>query len=264
MSATLTYVGIGAALATVVGIFAIAVLFLQTARRYVDLTEKRLELLREGEAFLLKVVQRQGRALEESREREAQRQAWVPEMVGYPLGRQAGEEPPAGRRPEDSDRRVRETPSADDPPAEVREQRREKAPQADETISRPKDNAPLLGVQVPHPDDDVPGRGWNKSPARFFQKCYDRYLEHYEGYVRLAERLHSSSDEAGAGPGTLTRREWEDKLRRAYDAIERTTQRLDMLEEHYPELATDSDRISSRIGTARLHASLEERFGRLG
>src|SRR5215217_3800264 len=163
MSATLMYVGIGAALATVVGIFAIAVLFLQTARRYVDLTEKRLELLREGEAFLLKVVQRQGRALEESREREAQRQVWVPEMVGYPLGRQAGEEPPAGRRPEDSDRRVRETPSADDPPAEVREQRREKAPQADETISRPKDNAPLLGVQVPHPDDDVPGRGWNKS-----------------------------------------------------------------------------------------------------
>jgi hypothetical protein len=263
MSATLVYVGIGAALATVVGIFAIAVLFLQTARRYVELTEKRLELLREGEAFLLKVVQRQGRALEESREREAQRQDWVPEMVGYPLGRQQGEEPPAGRWPEDSDRHVRETPSADDPPAEDREQRREKAPQANEPISRPKEDVPLLGVQVPHPDDDVPGRGWNKSPARFFQKCYDRYLEHYEGYVRLAERLHSS-DEAGTGPGTLARREWEDKLRRAYDAIERTTQRLDMLEEHYPELATDSDRISSRIGTARLHASLEERFGRLG
>ena len=263
MSATLMYVGIGAALATVVGIFAIAVLFLQTARRYVELTEKRLELLREGEAFLMKVVQRQGRALEESREREAQRQEWVPEMVGYSLGRQESEEPSAGRRPEDSDRRVRETPSADDPPTEAREQRREKAGQADEAVSRPKDNAPLLGVQVPHPDDDVPGRGWNKSPARFFQKCYDRYLEHYEGYVRLAERLHSS-DEAGVGPGTLARREWEDKLRRAYDAIERTTQRLDMLEEHYPELATDSDRISSRIGTARLHASLEERFGRLG
>ena len=263
MSATLVYVGIGAALATVVGIFAIAVLFLQTARRYVDLTEKRLELLREGEAFLLKVVQRQGRALEESREREAQRQEWVPEMVGYPLGRQQGEEPPSGRRSGDSDRRVRETPGADDPPAEVGEQRREKAPQAKEAISRPKEDAALLGVQVPHPDDDVPGRGWNKSPARFFQKCYDRYLEHYEGYVRLAERLHSS-DEAEAGSGTLARREWEDKLRRAYDAIERTTQRLDMLEEHYPELATDSDRISSRIGTARLHASLEERFGHLG
>src|SRR5215210_249409 len=260
LSATLVYLGIGAALATVVGIFAIAVLFLQTARRYVDLTEKRLELLREGEAFLLKVVQRQGRALDESREREAQRQEWVPEMVGYPLGRQQGEEPPAGRRPEDSDRHVRETPNADDPAAEDREQRREKAPQANEAVSRPKGNAPLLGVQVPHPDDDVPGRGWNKSPARFFQKCYDRYLEHYEGYVRLAERLHATRDEAGTD--TLGGREWEDKLRRAYDAIERTTQRLDVLEEHYPELATDGDRISSRIGTARLHADLTERFAR--
>jgi SMC interacting uncharacterized protein involved in chromosome segregation len=115
---------------------------------------------------------------------------------------------------------------------------------------------------VPHPDDDVPGRGWNNSPARFFQKCYDRYLEHYEGYVRLAERLHQRYDEAHAAPGTLERREWEDKIRRAYDAIERTTQRLDMLEERYPELATDNDRISSRIGTARLHASLTERFSR--
>src|SRR5215210_282471 len=264
MSATLVYVGIGAALATVVGIFAIAVLFLQTARRYVELTEKRLELLRAGEAFLLKVVQRQGRALEESREREAERREWLPEMVGSPLGRQQGEEPPAGSWPEDSDRHVREESGVRDSAAEETEQRREGTPKPNEAAARSKADAPLLGVQVPHPDDDVPGRGWNKSPARFFQKCYDRYLEHYEGYVRLAERLHSSRDEAEAGPGTLARREWEDKLRRAYDAIERTTQRLDMLEEHYPELATDSDRISSRIGTARLHAGLEERFGRLG
>src|ERR671913_779576 len=106
MSATLMYAGIGAILATLVGIFAIAILFLQTARRYVDLTEKRLELQREGEAFLLKIVQRQGRALEESQEREAERGEMVPEMVGYSLGRQESEEPSAGRRPEDSDRRV--------------------------------------------------------------------------------------------------------------------------------------------------------------
>src|ERR687897_586315 len=106
MSATLVYVGIGASLATVVGIFAIAVLFLQTARRYVELTERRLELLREGEAFLMKVVQRQGRALEESREREAQRSEWVPEMVGHPLGRNQGEESPGSRWPEGADRRV--------------------------------------------------------------------------------------------------------------------------------------------------------------
>ena len=263
MSATLMYVGIGAVLATGVAILTMAVLFLQTARRYVDLTERRLELLQEGEAFLLKLVQRQGHALEVSRERETERREKVPEMVGNTRGRQQGEESPVSRRPEGSDRNVQETPyTGRSSEVEDEEKRRERAPEADPAPARPKDDAPRLGVQVPHPDDDVPGRGWNNSPARFFQKCYDRYLEHYEGYVRLAERLHQSSDEVDAGPGTLGRREWEDKLRRAYDAIGRTTQRLDMLEEHYPELATDNDRISSRIGTARLHASLTERFGR--
>jgi hypothetical protein len=259
MSATLMYVGIGAILATGVGIFAIAILFLQTARRYVDLTEKRLELLREGEAFLLKIVQRQGRALEESLQREADQREGVPEMVGYVVGRQQGEEPAGGLPPEDTPRRQRGARERRKPPANEEEHKPQEKPT--EAASRQGNEAPLLGVQVPHPDDDAPGRGWNRSPARFFQKCYDRYLEHYEGYVRLAERLHATRDEK-AGADTLGSREWEDKLRRAYDAIERTTQRLDVLEEHYPELATDSDRISSRIGTARLHADLTERFGR--
>jgi hypothetical protein len=256
MSATLMYVGIGAILATLVGIFAIAILFLQTARRYVDLTEKRLELLREGEAFLLKIVQRQGRALEESLQREAEHRESVHEMVGKVVGAQQGEES-ADTRPPESPRqrgaRERRKPS----PSEEDHKQQEKSGEA---ASQEENDAPLLGVQVPHPDDDAPGRGWNRSPVRFFQKCYDRYLEHYEGYVRLAERLHATRDEAGTD--ARGRREWEDKLRRAYDAIERTTQRLDVLEEHYPELATDSDRISSRIGTARLHADLTERFSR--
>ena len=90
MSATLMYVGIGSLLVLGVATLTIAVLFLQTARRYVDLTERRLELLREGEAFLLKIVQRQGRALEESREREAEQREKVPEMVGYVIGKAAG------------------------------------------------------------------------------------------------------------------------------------------------------------------------------
>ena len=255
MSATLMYVGIGAILATLVGIFAIAILFLQTARRYVDLTEKRLELLREGEAFLLRIVRRQGRALEETLQREAEQRESVPEMVGYVVGAQRAEES-ADTRPPESPRR-RGGRERREPPPKEEHQRPEKS---DEGALRQEDEAPLLGVQVPHPDDDAPGRSWNRSPARFFQKCYDRYLEHYEGYVRLAERLHATRDEAGTEAGV--RRELEDKLRRAYDAIERTTQRLDVLEEHYPELATDGDRISSRIGTARLHADLTARFGR--
>ena len=261
MSSTLMYVGIGAILATVVAILTIAVLFLRTVRRYIDVTERRLELLREGQAFQLKLVQRQGRALEESQERESEQRETVPEMAGPTLG-QEGEEPLGSRWPEAPDLHFREAPPTSDSSAEEdEEQSREEASKSDVAASQPKDGPPLLGVQVPHPDDDVPRRGWNNSPARFFEKCYDRYLEHYEGYVRLAERLHQSRDEAEANPGTLVRREWEEKVRRAYDAIERTTQRLDMLEEHYPELATDSERISSRIGTARLHAGLTERFG---
>lgn len=247
MSAAMIYVSIGAGLTLGVGILTVAVLFLQTARRYVDLAEKRLELLQEGEEFLLKVVQRQGLALEESREREAHQRERVPEMVGYPPGRRQGEESPGSRRPPEG---KQGNPVQDD------ERSWKSTSKSDAAVSPPKDGVPLLGVQVPHPDDDVPGRGWSKAPARFFQKYYDRYLEHYEGYVRLAERIHGMRGEAGT-------RAWEDKLRRAYDAIERTTQRLDMLEEHYPELATDGDRISSRIGTARLHASLAERFGRV-
>jgi hypothetical protein len=258
MSATLMYVGIGAILATGVGIFVIAILFLQTARRYVDITEKRLELLREGEAFLLKIVQRQGRALEESLQRESEQRESVPEMVGYVIRHQQGEESSVSPPPEDSHRRQRGARERRRPPE--KEEAHKGQGKTGEVASRRVDNAPLLGVQVPHPDDDVPGGGWNKSPGRFFQKCYDRYLEHYEGYVRLAERLQATRAEADADP--LVRRESEDKLRRAYDAIERTTQRLDVLEEHYPELATDSDRISSRIGTARLHADLTERFSR--
>jgi hypothetical protein len=257
MSATLMYVGIGAVLATSVAILAIAVLFLQTARRYVDLSERRLELLQEREALLLEHVRRQGHTLEESREREAERRENDREMVGDPRGRWQGDESYGSQRPEGLDRHVRETPHAGSS-SEVDDdvQRRQGTP------ARPKGGALRLGVQVPHPDDDVPGRGWNNSPAKFFQKCYDRYLEHYEGYVRLAERLHQMHDEADAAPGTLGSQKWGDKLRRAHDAIERTTQRLDMLEEHYPELATDNERISSRIGTARLHAGLKERFGR--
>jgi hypothetical protein len=261
MNATLMYVGIGAVLATSVAILTIAVLFLQTARRYVDLTEKRLELLHEREALLLELVQRQGHAPGESQEREVERREKVPEMVGNTRGRRQGEESPGSRRPEVPDRHLRVTPNTGSSSGvEDKEEKRERTPEADP--ARPKEGSPRLGIQVPHPDDDVPGRGWNKSPARFFQKCYDRYLEHYEGYVRLAERLHKMRDEADAAAGTLVKREWEHKLRRAYDAIDRTTQRLDMLEEHYPELATDNDRISSRIGTARLHAGLTERFGR--
>jgi hypothetical protein len=57
-------------------------------------------------------------------------------------------------------------------------------------------------------------------------------------------------------PGSAAEQEWEEKLHRANDGIERTTARLDLLEEYNPELATD-DRVSRRARVARSDSKLE-------
>ncbi len=262
------YVGIGSGLAVGVALLVVAIVFLRTARRYVDLAEERLELLRESEALLLEVVRQQGQVSEESRQRVPERSERIPEVVGHPLGQRPREES-LGNLPssEEAYRDVREAPgirwqvtSAED--AEHRRERTTKAGAPGAASSRPIDGAPLLGVKVPHPDDDVTPRSRNGSVANFFQKRYDLYLEQYERHVRLAERIHRMRDEAQESPGTPQTREWEDKLRRAYDAIDRTTQRLDLLEHHYPELATDGGRLSHRLDLSRLQAELAERSGR--
>jgi hypothetical protein len=98
----------------------------------------------------------------------------------------------------------------------------------------------------------------------FFQRKYDLYLEHHEGYVRLAERTRRMRVEAEQSPGTLQTREWDAKLRCLHDAMKRTTQRLEVLEHHYPELATDSGRLSHRLYLSRLQGELAERSGRSG
>jgi hypothetical protein len=127
-----------------------------------------------------------------------------------------------------------------------------------------EDNRPRLAVWHPHPDDDVsPGRasaGTARSPSdtpiEMFRRHYDKYLENYEGYVKLAERIYRMWDDAGVSPGSLAEREWEERLRRVNDGIERTTARLDILEQYNPELVTD-DRISHRADIARSHSELE-------
>ena len=270
LSATLVYIGIGSGLAIGIALLAVAILFLRTARRYVDLAEERLELLRESEALLLKVVRQQGQDSEGSRQREPGRRERIPEVVGQPLGQRAGEESSGNLpSPEGSDRNVREAPGrrGQVSSAEDGGQRRDGTPKnraPGPASSRPKDGAPLLGVKVPHPDDDVTPRSRNNSVTNFFQRKYDLYLEQYERHVRLAERIHRMRDEAQGSPRTPQTREWEDKLRRAYDAIDRTTQRLDVLEHHYPELATDGERLSHRLDLSRLQAELAERSGRSG
>jgi hypothetical protein len=124
----------------------------------------------------------------------------------------------------------------------------------------PGDKKSPLAVWHPHPDDDVsPGQARTSSaaPVEMFRRHYDKYLENYEGYVKLAERIYQMRDNAEMSPGSLAEREWgEERLRRVNDGIDRTTARLDLLEEYNAELATD-DRISRRASIARSHSELE-------
>jgi hypothetical protein len=140
---------------------------------------------------------------------------------------------------------------------ETRGLSREKA-----TPPREEDDRPRLAVWHPHPDDDVsPGsaaRAPSDAPVEMFRRHYDKYLENYEGYVKLAERICRMRDDAEVPPGSLAEREWEERLRRVNDGIERTTARLDILEQYNPELVTD-DRISHRASIARSHSQLASR-----
>jgi hypothetical protein len=123
------------------------------------------------------------------------------------------------------------------------------------------DKKPHLAVWYPHPDDDVsPGQARTPSttPVEMFRRHYDKYLENYEGYVKLAERIYQMRDDAEVPSGSLAEREWEERLRRVNDGIERTTSRLDLLEEYNPELATD-DRISRRASIARKSLGAREK-----
>ncbi len=130
----------------------------------------------------------------------------------------------------------------------------------------PESKRPRLGVRMPHPDDvDERGKASARQPrsdvrVEMFRKYYDRYLENYQGYVELAEGLYRARENGEAPTGSVEEREWREKLRRAKDGVARTTSRLDILEEHNPELASDN-RISQRAGVARRHAELERRSG---
>ena len=129
-----------------------------------------------------------------------------------------------------------------------------------------------LEVWHAHPDDDVsPGsasagqegaQSDAAAPLKMFHRYYDRYLDNYEGYVKLAERLYLMRERGEVPPGSAAEREWEEKLRRAKDGIQRTTSRLDLLEEYNPELATD-DRICRRASVARSDSELGRRSRRL-
>ena len=247
-----------------------------------DLAEERLEVLREGQARLLNRLEEQrdaARAAEKERE-EAEEDVRTRRGAGRSIERTKRELLAVRHAPE-----ARRGDLTEGPPAEPREPRKleEASP---ERPRRPQPPAGLpetrssgaaeprrtddgasqrRAVKRPHPDDDVrPGstlagqvRAAGGSPVRMFRVFYDRYLDNYEGYVKLAERIHQARTEEEKIPGTWSEREWRERLRRATEGIERTAERLDILEHSNPELASD-DRVSRRAAIARAHARFAE------
>lgn len=287
MTEALLLISVGSLLTLSVATLIIAALALRHARRYVELTEERMEYLREEQVRLLvllsEVRQRSQEEPEQEREQRpearqdhrARRDAeWridqvKRELLGLPSEQQERSSPlPEGQSEDMARARGRLTGKAWQTQKVPRAHTLPK-PAAKPVESSPEDkNQHLarqrLAVWHPHPDDDVsPGsastgqpRARSDAPLKMFHRYYDRYLDNYEGYVKLARRLYLMRDKGEVPPGSAAEREWEEKLHRANDGIERTTARLDLLEEYNPELATD-DRVSRRASVARSHSELE-------
>jgi hypothetical protein len=265
-----------------------ALLTLRKAYLYVVLAEQRFEHLREGQVVLLALLREQSRSSETTgqvhraqepvlREHEpltaASRTRGIDELgLHGPLwnaGRGADDELGVGSSlpdwpPEDTPG-TRERADKEEPPKERGSESRPRAAKfPDTTSSRPAKAAPDAGVSRravwhPHPDDDVsPARvgGPSGVTVKMFRMHYDKYLDNYEGYVKLAARLFRMRDDAEIEAGSAAEGEWDERLRRVTDGIQRTTARLDILEEYNPELATD-DRISRRAAIARDQRELE-------
>src|SRR5215218_3799474 len=285
MTEALLFVGIGTLLMLGVATLGLAAFTLQHARRYVELAEARMEHLREVQAILLTFLNEERQRLKEEQRPETRREheerEWdteqdverrIEQLKGELLQLRTGREvEPTGSSsllegPSGDVRETRRLAEETSPAGEAqgKGQRPASIPETRASESVPEDEKPRLAVWHPHPDDDVsPGRASAEQaparsdvPVKIFRKHYDKYLENYEGYVKLAERIYKSQDDAAMVPGSLAEREWEERLRRVSDGIKRTTTRLDILEEYNPELATD-DRISRRASIARSHSELE-------
>lgn len=268
-----------------------ALLTLRKAHLYVVLAEQRFEHLREGQVLLLALLREQSRSSETTqqehraqervlRKREpltsAVRTRGIDELgLHGPLwnaGRGADDELGVGSSlpdgPLEDTPGTRERADQEEPPKERDFESRPRAANFPDTTSssRPAKAAPDGGVSRravwhPHPDDDVsPARvgGPGGVTVKMFRMHYDKYLDNYEGYVKLAARLVRMRDEAEVVAGSAAEREWDERLRRVTDGVQRTTARLDILEEYNPELATD-DRISRRAAIARDQRELELR-----
>lgn len=244
----------------------VAVRTLQTARRYVDLAEERLEHLREGQDLLLARMEEQRRTAEEERE-EADPDVRTHQGAGRSIER-AKQELLGLRESRSPDAEAPRAPRRPEPPPERPPKAREVRPPAGLPETRASGSSGVEGrqsraVRRPHPDDEVGTDGTPAGqalasggfPIQMFRVFYDRYLDNYEGYVKLAEKIQNARTDDERISGSRAAREWEERLRRVHDGIDRTTARLDILEHSNPELASD-DRVSRRAGIARIHSRL--------
>jgi hypothetical protein len=267
MAEALLLVVVGSLVPISVATLVAAVLALRKAQSYVESVERRLESFHEGQTLLLALLREQGRSAEGGEDPVRQERDRL--ALAVDARRFAGQEidgPKPGLRPAGPEAgSPLSTGSSDEGPPKV-EAKPRPASFPDTTSSGPaktQDEGARRAVWHPHPDDDVsPARpgGAGEAAVEMFRMHYDKYLDNYEGYVKLATRLHRMRDAAEVPPGSEAEREWEGRLRRVTDGIQRTTSRLDILEEYNPELATD-DRISRRAAIARSQRELERRKG---
>ncbi|MGF1472100.1 MAG: hypothetical protein ACFB50_10210 [Rubrobacteraceae bacterium] len=273
----------------------LAVVVLQRARGYVELAEKRLELLRQGQERSLSILRElqhsggevgahQETPVPAVRERKEQREAEVKiarlekelqdirnasgSGIAVETGSTRSENNPGGEEKTSGYLAVKEPVTFEDsgdvrasPPVEVREPSPAGGPNQDSG----KGETGFV-VRHAHPDDDVNPRketanqsGAQGSPIKMFQEHYHRYLENYEGYVKLIERLCKLRDEEQPPAGSPADREWQQRVGRLQDGIQRTTGRLDILEQYNPDLASD-ERVSRRAEIAQSYSALEKRL----
>lgn len=272
----------------------IAVFVLQKARGYVDLAEERMERLREGQDLVFQFLREEKISRIERNEAVAREESLVPEVRHQ--GEEHHPEPKIEElenelqklRQGRGDNLMEQSGpswsgnSSEEPPQNVGLLAEEKE-ESEVTQENPKSSSaakppgptspgsgPSLAVKHAHPDDDISLRregvkgvkqddSQGGAPVKMFREHYRRYLENYEGYVKLAERLCRMRVDGEVPPGSPAEDEWKQKLRRLNDGIQRTTTRLDILEQYNPELASD-DRVSDRAEIARSYAELQKKL----
>ncbi len=252
----------------------IAIFVLQKSRNYVELAEERMERLREGQERIFQFLREERRSHSEEPVREERTvEPKVEELEkelqklrqnqGDKLLQQSSPSHPGNlgllTEPAESGETWVNAKIPSTKPREIASA----APIQKASEGKKAGSA----IKHAHPDDDVSLRRENAKqdgpqgslPVKMFREHYHRYLENYEGYVKLAERLCRMREDGEVPPGSPAEREWKQKLRRLNDGIRRTTARLDILEQYNPELASD-DRVSHRAEISQSYSELEKKL----